>query len=143
MPYDPADLDEMMEIENLSFTAPWSRNSYEELSPLDTIHIWIAKLKKRVVGYMLFQNLGEDIELHTLAVAPALRRKGIARKLMDHMIAEGRRFGIKRIFLQVRPSNASARPFYEDLGFKPIGLRRAYYRDDGEDAMVMKLELKG
>lgn len=140
-PYAQADLDGLMEIENLSFTAPWSRQSYEELWPLESVDIWVARHGTELVGYMLFQHIGEEMELHTLGVRPERRRQGIARRLIEHMIAEARRLGVRRIFLQVRPSNEAARALYGVFGFKVIGLRHGYYRDNNEDALVLRLEL--
>lgn len=139
--YEPADIDAIMEIENVSFTAPWSRQSYEELVPLDTISFWVAKDGDVVVGYALFQHIGGEMELHTLAVSTFMRRKGIAKRLMLHMMSEAKKMEVRRIFLQVRPSNAAARKMYDGLGFKVIGMRKRYYRDDGENALVMKLDI--
>lgn len=141
-PYDPSDLDSIMAIENVSFTAPWSRASYEELAPLDSVNIWVGKIKGELVCYMLCQRVGDEMELHTIAVAPSWRQKGIGRRFMAHMIAEARRVGVSKIYLLVRPSNNAAVSLYKEHGFKGIGVRRAYYRDNGEDALVMRLELK-
>lgn len=139
--YTPADLDALMEIENASFTAPWSRESYEELAPLESISIWVAKTGEKLAGYMLLQHVAGEMELHTIAVAEDLRRRGIGMRLMEHMLEESRRLGVNRIFLQVRPSNAAARRLYEKFGFRAVGIRRAYYRDNFEDALVMRLEM--
>ena len=139
--YAPSDIDELMAIELRSFTAPWSRESYEELAPLESIDIWVARANGLLAGYMLLQHVGEEMELHTLATKPELRRSGVARALLTHMIAEARRLGSTRIFLQVRPSNAPARALYDAFGFRPIGLRRRYYKDNDEDAFVLKLEV--
>lgn len=138
--YEPADLDRIMEIENTSFEAPWSRKSYEEVVPLDTISFWVAKSNGRVVGYMLLQKIESEMELHTFAVAPEERRKGIAIKLLERMRDEAKRSGVSSVFLQVRPSNKEARSLYGKFGFTPIGMRRRYYQNDGEDAIVMKME---
>lgn len=140
-PYDPSDLDSMMAIENVSFTVPWSRASYEELAPLDSVNIWVGKIESELVCYMLYQRVGDEMELHTIAVAPSWRQKGIGKRLMAHMIAEARRIGVSKLYLLVRPSNHAAVSLYKEHGFKGIGVRRAYYRDNGEDAMVMRLEL--
>lgn len=137
--YGPLDLDAIMEIEVASFTAPWSRSSYEELAPLDSVDIWVARAGGRLVGYMLFQHVGSEMELHTLAVAPDMRRRGIAKRLLETMSSEAARLDVKDIFLQVRPTNGAARALYGAMGFKEVGLRRAYYKDDGEDALVLKL----
>lgn len=139
--FAPADIDEIMEIENVSFTSPWSRESYEELIPLETISFWVAKTAGKVAGYMLLQRMISEMELHTFAVSPDLRRRGIATKLLEHMRDEAKKAGVKFIFLQVRPTNKEARALYEKFGFKSIGMRRRYYRDNGEDAIVMKMEI--
>lgn len=141
-PYCPSDLDEIMEIENVSFTAPWPRSSYEELARLDTVNIWVAKIDTKLVAYMLIQHMSDEIELHSIAVAPEFRRQGIARKLIAHMMSEAGRLKIRKIFLQVRPSNSQARQMYEKIGFRSVGIRRSYYRDNGEDALVMRLEIE-
>ncbi len=141
-PFDPSDLDELMEIENRSFTLPWSRESYEELWPLDSIRIWVARSGDELVGYYLLQSVGEESELHTFAVKPEFRRRGIGRMLLDHMIEQAKGRGTTRVFLQVRPSNTPARTLYGSLGFSAVGVRRRYYRDNDEDALVLRLELQ-
>jgi len=139
--FEPGDMDELMEIENRSFSLPWSRSSYEDLWPLESIEIWIAKIGSEMLGYYLVQNVGDEAELHTFAVKPGHRRRGIGRMLLEHMMGKAREKGTRNIYLQVRPSNAPARALYDELGFKPVGIRRRYYRDNDEDAMVMRLEL--
>ena len=140
-PYRHSDLDDMMEIENQSFPAPWTRNSYEQLAVLDDVDIWIARLGPELVGYMLLQRSGDDMELHTFAVKPKYRRQGIGAKLLEHMRDQARQKGVIRIHLKVRPSNYEAKALYEKFGFKIMGMWHAYYHDDGEDALVMKMEL--
>jgi len=134
-------MDELMEIENRSFTLPWSRSSYEELWPLDSIEVWIAKIGSEMVGYYLVQKVGDEAELHTFAVKPEHRRCGIGQMLLDHMMGRARKKGTLFIYLQVRPSNAPARALYDKLGFKPVGVRKRYYRDNDEDALVLRLKL--
>lgn len=141
-PFDPSDLDELMVIENISFAVPWSRESYEELWPLDTVRIWIARAGDKFVGYYLVQSVGIEMELHTFAVKPEHRRRGIGSMLLNHMIGEAKKHGVERIYLQVRPSNSAARALYYKLGFVSVGIRRGYYRDNNEDALVMRLEVK-
>ena len=140
-PFKPEDLDAIMEIENRSFSAPWSRESYEELSPKESIEVWVGWLDGDLVSYYLLQNVGMDQELHTFAVKPELRRRGIGRAMMEHMLGRSRERGVKSIFLQVRPSNNEAKELYKSLGFVGIGVRRNYYHDNFEDALVMYLDL--
>lgn len=141
VPYYPADLNEIMEIENRSFSAPWSRNSYEELYVLDSVDIWVARIGDELVGYMLLQYQADEMEVHTFAVKPERRREGIGTKLMDHAMDEARGRGVKYIYLQVRPSNEAAANLYRRFGFQVAGIRHGYYHDNKEDALVMRLDL--
>jgi len=141
VPYDPSDLDEIMEIELSSFTAPWTRKTYEELAPLDSVDIWVAKIHDELVGYLLIQYVGDEMELHDFAVKDGWRRRGIGMMIMNHMLEEVRAHGTQAIYLLVRPSNMAARNLYEGMGFATVGVRPKYYQDDREDALLMRLEL--
>ena len=137
VPFKYADLDWMMEIEVRAFTVPWSRSTYEELAPLDGIHIWVAKSDGEPVGYILYQFAGNEMELHNIAVKPELLRRGIGTKLMDHMLVQAESLGVNYIYLLVRPSNTAARMLYEKYGFEVVGVRHRYYRDDNENALIL------
>lgn len=141
VPFQYGDLDEMMEIEVRVFTAPWTRQSYEDLAPLESIRIWVAKIAGSVAGYMLYQFWGDELELHSIAVKPEVMRRGIGSRLMGHMLAQASMLGITRIFLLVRPSNTAARALYDRFGFRTIGVRHRYYRDNNENAIVMCREV--
>jgi len=140
-PFDKSDLDALMKIELASFTIPWSRKSYEDAFAMDDIEIWTAKIESELVGYMVLQFVTDEVDLHVLASKPSFRRQGIARRLMRHMKDLVKARGMKDVFLLVRPSNVAARFLYSDEGFKPSGLRRQYYRDNLEDAILMNLHL--
>jgi len=142
IPFEHADIDEVMAIENVSFSAPWSRDSYLELAPLETISFYVVKHEGRVIGYMLYQTWAEEMELHTIAVSPNLRRQGVGRKMIDYMIRDASLRGVERIFLQVRPSNEAAQSLYSSFGFYVVGVRHRYYRDNQEDALVMRVDIK-
>ena len=135
--YDPDDLDQMMAIEVRAFTAPWSRQSYEDLVTLDSIHIWVAKQGDEVVGYMLYQFWGDELELHNITTKPEREREGIGTMLMEHMLTQAGLIGIRRIYLLVRPSNEAARALYGKYGFTVVGVRHKYYRDNAENALLM------
>lgn len=140
-PFNLSDLDAIMEIENQSFPAPWSRQSYLELAPLNSVHFFVAKKEQRLVGYMLYQTWEQELELHTIAVASHERRQGIAHKMMEFLMKDAYAGRMKHIFLQVRPSNHAARHLYKKFGFYIIGVKHNYYHDNHEDALVLKKEL--
>jgi len=141
-PFRAEDLDDVMEIEDCSFTAPWSRKSYEELWAQESIDFWVARQDEELVGYYLVQTSGLEQELHTFAVKPELRGRGIGRAMMEHMLGRASERGVEYVYLQVRPSNREAKELYKSLGFVGIGIRKNYYRDNFEDAIVMGLKLK-
>lgn len=139
--YEPSDLDEMMKIEDVSFSAPWTRKSYEDVIALDTVEVWVAKVDGEVVGYMLLQYVAEEMELHTFAVKPGHRQMGIGRRLLGYMLLRAEERCVGNIFLLVRPSNEVAKSLYEKFGFKNVGIRFGYYQDNGEDAILMRLSM--
>lgn len=137
VPFTPDDLDVMMEIENRAFTVPWTRSTYEELAPLSSIRIWVAWHDDELVGYMLYQSWGEEMELHSVAVKPELQRNGIGSQLLEHMLVEASKRGITHIYLLVRHSNKAARALYRTFGFEVVGVRHNYYQDENENALIM------
>jgi ribosomal protein S18 acetylase RimI-like enzyme len=89
----------------------------------------------RIVGFLLSrQNAPGEREILNLAVGPADRRRGVARKLLEMELARGR----NTWFLEVRASNAAALELYKDIGFEEVGMREGYYQDPGESAIVMR-----
>jgi [ribosomal protein S18]-alanine N-acetyltransferase len=93
-----------------------------------------------LVGYALGAHVHGELEIRSLAVAPAHRRRGVARRLLAALLASERANGARDVFLEVRRSNAAALGLYRSAGFAPAGERRAYYAD-GESAIVMAARL--
>ena len=96
-----------------------------------------------LLGYALMSMAVGEAQLLNICVAPEHRRRGLARQLLDHLLAVARAAAMESMFLEVRPSNASARALYAAYGFAQIGMRRNYYRSasGGEDALVLSLSL--
>jgi len=103
----------------------------------------VALAGERAVGYIIYWLLPREIDVHNLAVDPAYRRQGIGKTLLYAAIDEARRQRVSRVTLEVRKSNEAAQRLYQSLGFIAQGVRKGYYSDDGEDAVVMALELEG
>jgi ribosomal-protein-alanine N-acetyltransferase len=137
------DLDRVLTIERLSFTAPWSRRSFENLLRRDDTSLWAAVADDAVVGYAVVWYVAGEAELGNLAVAPEWRRRGLGARLLEFAVERAGERGVERIYLEVRVSNAAARELYEKHGFDQVGIRRRYYRSPVEDARVMCLELGG
>ncbi len=133
-----AHLDRVLEIENSSFSQPYSREIFEEELALDIAHPSILKVGEILVGFLDYWLIPQEIHLISIATHPAWRKKGLATFLMEHLEKEANRQGVGRIFLDVRKSNIAAIHLYEKFGFKKIGVRRHYYSENNEDALVME-----
>lgn len=137
----PADLDALLALEQASAVHPWTRAHFAAV--LDDERTRVFVLRDRAGGLLAFCVLAlaaDEVEVHDVAVAPAARRRGLARALMEHALRDAAGRGARRAFLEVRASNRPARALYARLGFAPTGRRRAYYREPEEDAVLLSLE---
>jgi ribosomal-protein-alanine N-acetyltransferase len=137
----PADLDEVMAIERTSFRHPWSSRFFLEEMQVACARSVLAEVNGKIIGYVLFWLLPEEVDIHNIAVQTEFRRQGIGHVLLQQVVAQARSRNSSRITLEVRVSNLPAQKLYESLGFLSKGLRKGYYSDDGEDALMMALEL--
>lgn len=145
--YEEEDLDEILEIERASFPTPWTPGLFhgEKGNPIS--RMLVARIGQergnRVAGYIVYWRVADEIHLHNIAVRRELRRRGIASRLLSRAIRESRPGGARLITLEVRQSNRPAKGLYEKLGLSVTGVRRAYYDDTGEDALIMSADLEG
>jgi [ribosomal protein S18]-alanine N-acetyltransferase len=137
-----ADIEQVIAIERASFQFPWSTRFFLEELQVECARSILAEVDGRIVGYVLFWFLPEELDIHNIAVHPDFRRHGVGRLLLQQVVAAARLQGLIRVTLDVRRSNASAQSLYRSLGFVIRGLRKGYYSDNGEDALVMALELR-
>ncbi len=93
-----------------------------------------------LVGYMCYWLVFDELRLMNLAVEPSMRRRGIASDLIRYMLSVGRESGAVRAVLEVRASNVAALSLYERVGFRQVALRRRYYTDPVEDAVLLGME---
>ena len=135
-----ADLDAVLQIER-GFAAPWTREMFvQELSQPEGSAQLVAESDRRVVGYALWWCVADEVHIVNLAVHDRYRRRGVARRLLGAAFESARDRGLSLATLEVRFHNAAAIALYESMGFQRIAIRKAYYADNGEDALVM---LKG
>lgn len=137
-----ADIENVIAIERASFQFPWSTRFFLDELQVDCARSILAEVEGRIVGYVLFWFLPEEVDIHNIAVHPDFRRQGIGRLLLEQVIDSARRQERLRVTLDVRFSNAPAQNLYRNFGFVIRGLRKGYYSDNGEDALVMALELR-
>lgn len=136
------DIPEVVNIEQLSFTTPWSRWAYTaELTENDRARYLVARVGERVVGYIGVWLVADEGHITNIAVHPLYRNRGIGRMLLSAMIDLVRSSRGRRLTLEVRVSNVVAQHLYESVGFVGVGVRPGYYQDNNEDALIMWKEL--
>jgi ribosomal-protein-alanine N-acetyltransferase len=143
--YQERDLTEILEIEKDSFPSPWSPELFRSEMANSISRMVVGKVVRSqgraVAGYVVYWRVADEIHLHDIAVRRDLRRCGIASRLLARMIRDCRPAGGRFITLEVRRSNHPAQKLYESFGFSVRGVRRGYYTDTGEDALIMSADL--
>jgi len=132
------DIDQVLEIENETFTTPWSKDSFisEVRDNILAIYI-VAELEERVVGYGGFWRILDEAHITNIAVKKEHQGKGIGDFLLLGIINYCQKNNIPNITLEVRLSNITAQNLYRKHKFISHGIRPGYYADNGEDAMIM------
>ena len=142
----PGDLNEVIEIEQCSFPTPWSEGLFLQQLHSEFSKVFLATCndlkKKEVLGYICIWFVTDEVHILNLACHPAFRKQGIASALLEHSLLFSCTMEVKKTFLEVRESNYAALSLYKKYGFKPIGIRKGYYSDTHEDAIVMVLEME-
>ena len=136
-----ADIDDAMAIETAAFGSPWSRQFFlEELQAKHAGSV-LCQREGKSIGYVIYWELPDELDIHNVAVHPRYRRQGVARTMLGEIIENARKRGLRRMTLEVRTSNDAAQTLYRSLGFRVCGLRKGYYSDNGEDAWLMERNL--
>ena len=133
------DLDAVEEIERASYPTPWSRSMFAgELSKPSSICIGAFDAESDgLLGYLIISRYVDAWHVMNVAVAPEHRRRGIAKALLDRLFEVTADDGRRGYTLEVRVSNRGAIKLYEQAGFRRRGIRRGYYTDNREDALIM------
>jgi len=136
---DEQDLDGVLAVESESFTNPWTRDMYTwELQNRSMCHILLVRTAEcPVAGFCAFWLVFDEVHINNIAMRPGFRAQGIGTALLKQVLAEGQQLGARRATLEVRASNAGARRLYERMGFYVAGVRRNYYSDPVEDALIL------
>ena len=132
----PADLAAVHQLECVSQDDAWSLQHFaDELkSPVASVDLYWCQ--NQLAGFLCSWLIAGELQIQNLATLPSMRRRGVAVRLLQHVIARSRKSGLNSIWLEVRLSNAPAIALYERFGFSAHGKRSAYY-PDGEDALIM------
>lgn len=139
-----ADLDGVMAIENASFPTPWPRNLFEEEidRAFSDARVAVSPESGEVLGYAVCWIVSDESHLLNIAVRPEARGRGVGSALLGDCIRRGAMAGAGLIHLEVRAGNRAALRMYEKDGFAFQGIRRGYYTDTGEDAILLSRELR-
>jgi ribosomal-protein-alanine N-acetyltransferase len=133
------DLDAVVSLEAASFTNPWTREMLlRELERSEVTRVYVLRLPgRRVAAFCACWVVYDELHINTVAVDAALRRNGLATRLMRHVIQDAARDGARRATLEVRRSNTAALALYQRLGFDVTAVRPRYYSQPEEDALIL------
>ena len=141
-PMRESDLDAVLAIERRAYEFPWTPGIFRDCL-LANYPAWVLAQEGRLLGYGVVSLAADEAHVLNLCTAPEAQGRGHGRRLLRALLQVARGRGARRVFLEVRPSNAAAIALYHDEGFNEIGRRPRYYpaRNGREDALVMALEL--
>jgi len=138
---EAGDLDAVASLERRAFPVPWKREYFEvEVGAPHRFNRVAIGPKGDLAGYVFCAFAAGELHINKIAVEERHRRRGVATLLMEEVLAFSARARVEQIYLEVRVSNRPAQAFYAGLGFRPSGRRSRYYLD-GEDALVMVLDM--
>lgn len=134
-PATVADIPALASLDQQTNPHPWTANQFQAAHQPPIRTLLIAENDQQIIGYIAWQHIQDEIELHLIATAPSHRQQGIASQLMQQLIATAQQHHA-RIILEVRASNHIAQALYRKHQFTPIATRKNYYGN--EDAIIME-----
>ncbi len=136
------DVDSVHDLELQCFRSAWSKDAFiSELSTNLLARYFVAEIDGEVVGYIGYWKVLEEGHITVVSVSPSNRGQGIAKALIQKMVDDAKENYLERLTLEVRESNLPARNLYSGCGFYEVGVRKKYYIDNNEDAVIMFLEV--
>lgn len=139
-----ADMPAVHQIDRSSFSLPWPERSFRfEVTSNPAARCWVAEMNGQLVAILVIWMIIDEAHIATIATHPEFRRHGIGRNLLVNALNEAVQEGAVRAFLEVRAGNEAALAMYRQMGFVEDGRRQRYYKDNGEDAILMSVDLQG
>jgi [ribosomal protein S18]-alanine N-acetyltransferase len=136
------DIDQILKIEELSFATPWTRQSFENELNLNQFAVYLVLEKEgQVIGYCGMWLIVDEAHITNIAVLPEFRGQKLGEGILRMIMEVAKKRGAKTMTLEVRVSNTVAQSLYRKLGFMNGGIRKNYYTDNYEDALVMWVTL--
>ena len=135
-------LERIMEIEQESFLSPWNEESYREMLNDERYTFFFENIDGEIAAFAVSLDMYDIDEIIKIAVDKKYRRRGLASLLMDKIIENARQRKKSAVWLEVRKSNIEAISLYNKKKFEIVSIRKKYYQDSGENALVMRLNLE-
>lgn len=136
------DIDKLLEIEKLCFATPWTRDSFlHELYENPYAVYYVMELDDKIIGYCGVWLVIDEAHITNIAIVPECRGNKFGNELFSHVLEQAKRSGAIQLSLEVRVSNVVAQKMYRKYGLIPGGIRKRYYTDNQEDALVMWVKL--
>lgn len=136
------DVPQVIAIDQISFSLPWPLSSFRyELTENLASRCWVAELDGRVAAMLVGWFIVDEIHIATIATHPDFRQQGIGEKLLSFALQSAKSEGAVSSFLEVRESNIAALMMYHKFGYIESGRREGYYKDNGEAAILMTLNM--
>ena len=135
------DCEQVAAIEAASFSMPWSLQAFTDTVEKENYRYFVAEESGEILGYCGFTYVLDEAEIPNVCVKKEARGRHIGRDMMSALIAEAKQMQLAILYLEVRESNAPARRLYNGLGFREDGIRKNFYEQPKEDAVLMSLTL--
>lgn len=136
------DVDQVIDVERRSFAAPWSKDIFQqEVGQNQFAHYFVVLIDEHIVGYAGMWVVADEVQITNIAILPEYRGNRLGEKLFHYVLRQAIRLGGCHLSLEVRSSNIVAQRLYRNFGLVPGGVRKNYYTDNQEDAIVMWVNL--
>ena len=133
----PKDSSEIAKAEEEIFSDPWCERDITSLISTEGSMCYTALSDGKVIGYLIGRQIYPEGEIYRLATLPKYRRRGVAYRLLDYAVKCEHGRGLENLFLEVREHNTPARRLYISYGFREIGVRKNYYKNPDDNAIIM------
>jgi len=135
------DIPDVVAIDKQSFTLPWTERAFtHEVQDNKSARCWVVTVEDKVASMLVLWIIVDEAHIATIATHPQYRRRGFAKKILVKALQSAREEGAVKALLEVRARHVVAQKIYCDIGFEEVGRRPMYYRDNGEDAVLMTME---
>ncbi len=141
---DLNDIDQVVTISQMIFAVPWKKEDFQyELTTHPSALYYVIENQDEILGYIGMWHFYEQAQIATFGIHKDYQRQGLGQMLLSYTIEQARKRDVETLSLEVRQSNIKARTIYEKNGFVDAAIRKNYYQDNHEDAILMIKELEG